>query len=351
MHRQRFIPGRPHYMSRIIYLPFEPLPQRYTEMWNDAIESNLLPSDIIVKIPQDPQIIKNGEFLDTYGTVSYKSRQIAKVAELFQAGKVKDGDCFFVPDIFYPGLESLRYMSELSGIEIKIASFNHAGRADEWDFVQTLNDWADKQEQAWHDLCDVVMVGSEFHGNRVYQKFGKKVVVTGAVWSASWIREKYGFSEPYQKIPNTVIYPHRPCREKGFDYFLQVAKSNPELRFIITTSGEPRIDAALLPGNVEYRYRLSKREYYQIFSQCEGYISTAFQETFGYTIQEAIFFKCKLICPNYACYPEFVLPDNLMELSEMVLPNAVTAKYQSLQRPCLQFPDNAKKIIELLRII
>jgi hypothetical protein len=35
-------------------------------------------------------------------------------------------------------------------------------------------------------------------------------------------------------------------------------------------------------------------------------LSNAYQETFGYTIQEAIFFNCEILVPNRACCPEMV---------------------------------------------
>ena len=43
-------------------------------------------------------------------------------------------------------------------------------------------------------------------------------------------------------------------------------------------------------------------------SRAKYYLSTAHQETFGYTVQEAITYGCHILAPYRACYSE-MLPD------------------------------------------
>lgn len=331
-------------------MPFEELPQRYTSMWNYSIKQNLTKNDIIVDVDNTEHIIDNGEFLDTFGTVAYKQMQIAKVASLFQERKIKNNDVFFVPDIFYHGLESIRYMAELSDIKVKIVAFNHAGRADKFDFVQKLGSWADTQEAAWHEMCDVVLVGSKHQKRNVEQKFRcQNVVVTGAVWDKSWM-DRFCSSIGKIRKENYVIYPHRICQEKGFDKLVQIAKVNPNLRFIVTSCGKPKDVKYILPDNIEYRYNLSKLEYYKIFARAKNYLSTASQETFGYTIQEAIYFGCNIIAPNIACYSEFVNRDCLVDYKDMCKDNWLTEVYSNNNlNNNSQFEDNAKRIINFIR--
>lgn len=338
-------------MKKIIYLPFEELPQRYTKMWNDSIISMLSPSDIVVWGKATTDTIEAGEFLDTYGTIAYKSSQMGNVARSFQHKKIQDGDIFFVPDIFYPSLESIRYMAELSDIKVKIVAFNHAGRADEDDFVQKLNSWSDGQEKVWHDMCDMVMVGSEYQKERVQKKFHHdNVKVTGAVWSSDWM-QKNGYKADHKKQPY-VIYPHRPSKEKQFDLFLDIANNNPSLHFVITSCGGNRLLGVPLPKNVEYRFSLSKKEYYDIFSKAECYLSTAKQETFGYTLQEAIYFGCKIIVPDYACYREYAAQDSILTFDEMRKRDFLTQVYES-RNLCQskQHTDNAGDIIKIIKTI
>lgn len=328
-------------MSKVIYLPFENLPQRYTQMWNESFISVMSKDDIVVNVDNEEKTIEKGEFLDICGTVIYKQRQIAKVAELFESGIVEDGDVFFVPDIFYPALESIRYMSELIGIKVFILAFNHAGRADEDDFVQRLREWSDTQEQAWHDMCDVVFVGSYYHKERVRNKFNHaRIVVSGAIWDNDWMDNfTKGIS---RKKEDYVIFPHRPCKEKRFKEFLQVAEQNPKLKFIITSSGKGRIEQTL-PCNVSYIHSLTKREYYEIFAKADKYLSLAKQETFGYTLQEAIYFGCKVIVPNNACYKEYAHNNCVINLEDIMQRDNLTKFYNNINLTKSKNIDNNSK--------
>lgn len=342
-------------MGKVIYLPFEELPQRYTKMWNDAFIRQMRPEDIIIKVPgwNKPKKITTGQFLDTYDTIAYKAKQLQAVAELFKKGLIEDHDTFFVPDIFFPGLEAIRYMAELSDIIIHIVAFNHAGRADETDFVQNLETWADYSEEAWHRVTDVVLVGSQFHKERVMRKFGHmNVRATGAIWSAEWMAKHYSV---YREKEDYCIWPHRICAEKGFDEFRKIAEVTPRMRFIITSCGKevPNLRTTL-PRNVEYWPNLTKRQYYEVFAKAKYYLSTAYQETFGYTVQEAIFFGCQILAPRHASYPEYLPDVCLYNRGELMRENALKTRYE-VQQKTLAFnvntipmlPDNAKKIYDI----
>lgn len=333
----------------IIYLPFENLPQRYTKMWNDAIVKELQNEDAtIIDCDKSEKRIINGEFLDTNHTTEFKFRELIEVSKLFAQNKIKSGDVFFVPDTWFFGLSAIRYMAELSEIKIKVVSFNHAGRADEDDFVQKLGDWADTQEQAWTDMCDLILVGSQYHKTRVEKKFHpKKVIISGAVWSKEWMDN---FTADIQREKEDyIIYPHRLCEEKQYKLFKEVAIANPSLRFVVTTGGDSRLKDEL-PSNVEYRYGLTKKEYFQIFARARGYLSTAKQETFGYTLQEAIYFGCQVIVPDYACYGEYAHHSSIFTFDQMRQKGFLTECYNRLDlKQSSQFQDNAKYIIEQLK--
>ena len=158
-------------MSKIIYIPLENLPQRYTEMMNNAL---YLKTDIALypKIEIDKQI-KRGQFLDIVNTCKFKAAQLQMIADLFNEGKVNDGDAFLVGDIFFPGIEMIKYMAELQDINVRVYGINYAGRADKTDFVQKLGYWADASEAGYHFICDGIFVGSEDHRNNVILGFNK----------------------------------------------------------------------------------------------------------------------------------------------------------------------------------
>ena len=291
-------------MSKIIYIPLEELPQRYTGMMNQAfypiVDISLYPS---VEIDKE---IKRGQFLDIVNTTKFKAAQIQMIADLFNEGKVENGDVFLVGDIFFPGIESIKYMSELLDLDVKVYGINYAGRADKTDFVQKLSSWSDASEAGYHLICDGIFVGSEDHKNNVVDYFGLNDVTvhtTGLVWDLKYMQSfRQEIGKPEKE--DFVIWPHRWCEEKGIDELVEFAKKTKK-KIIITSSG-PKKDLPKLPKNIEYRYGLTKKEYYELMAKARWYLSNAYQETFGYTIQEAIFWGCQILVPNRACSPEMV---------------------------------------------
>ena len=298
-------------------LPLEHLEERYTPMWNHELQKI---SDFYYYPEIQLGSIEKGEFLDIEKTILFKMYQMKMIAQAFRDNRVKDGDWFFVSDIFYPGIAGIRYMAELQGIDIKIAGYNHAGRADKADFVQKLGPWSDTFERGCMEQCDILFVGSESHRGMIYDHFGPvpNVVVTGAVWSAAFVN---GIWERKQKEKKQqVIFPHRLADEKGVNDFTTIAANNPELNFLVTSSGRKR--EVSLPSNVEYRWGLTKAQYYEALDESSHYLSCARQETFGYTLQEAYHYGCVPIVPNRLSYPEFVeteyLYNNIDQVGEMI---------------------------------
>lgn len=288
--------------KRIIYIPLEDIEQRYTKMMNQSLAEEV---DIYLYPEFNySEVIESGQFLDVNKTIIFKSLQLQMIAEMFYKKEVLENDVFLVGDIFFPGIESIRYMAELQGINIQIFGFNYAGRADKTDFVQKLGSWADYSEQAYHDICDGVFVGSQVHKENVIKHFininPDKIHVTGYIWDRDFVDDVYGIHNVKQDY---VIFPHRITSEKGMDEFLQFAKST-DKTIVITSSGNHQ--EIELPDNVIYKSGLTKKEYYEIMSKAKWYLSTAYQETFGYTLQEAIHFGCLISVPNRACYPEMV---------------------------------------------
>lgn len=334
-------------MSKIIYIPLEELPQRYTGMMNQAIYPKVDIS-LYPKVEIDKEI-KRGQFLDIVNTCKFKAAQLQMIADLFNAGKVEDGDAFLVGDIFFPGIEMIKYMSELLGINVRVYGINYAGRADKTDFVQQLSSWADASEAGYHFICDGIFVGSKDHKKNVVEYFGLNDVTvhtTGLVWDLNYMQE---FHEEmgYITKEDFVIWPHRWCEEKGIDELLQFAKQTKK-KIVITSSG-PKKDLGKLPKNIEYRYGLTKAEYFELMAKARWYLSTAYQETFGYTIQEAIFFGCNILVPNRACCPEMVPAENvyedinnvdrLFDNYDLTVPFEWTAKWH----------DNAQAMIDIIK--
>jgi glycosyltransferase involved in cell wall biosynthesis len=271
------------------------------------------------------------------------------IADLFNEGKIENGDAFLVGDIFFPGIEMIKYMSELLGLDVKVYGINYAGRADKTDFVQQLSHWADASEAGYHFICDGIFVGSEDHKNNVVNFFGLNtatVHTTGLVWDLNYMQT---FKEQIGNVEKEdfVIWPHRWCEEKGINELIEFAK-NTKKKIVITSSG-PKKDLGKLPKNIEYRHGLTKGEYFELMAKARWYLSNAYQETFGYTIQEAIFFGCNILVPNRACCPEMVPSRNVyhsvseietkFNSEDLTVPYGWTSKWDN----------NAQDMIDLIK--
>lgn len=295
-------------MRKIIYLPLENLEQRYSKMMNQII----YPKVNFIIYPDDfPELpIKKGQFLDINRTCNFKALQLAKLSKFFEDGFIRDGDIFLIADIFFPGIEMIRYMADLQNISISIYGFNYAGRADRTDFVRKLGGWSDSSELGYHRICDGIFVGSDFHKSQVVDYFNlpeHMVYSTGYIWDSFYCESIHSKSIqlPWDKREELVIWPHRVCNEKGINDLIEISTNNPKWNFIITSSGHNDIPIKL-PDNVTFINKLSKKQYYNILSNCKYYLSTGYQETFGYTVQEAMYYGCEILVPNRACYPEMV---------------------------------------------
>lgn len=331
----------------IYFIPLENLEERYTALMNSEIKKHIKDEQFIYpKWKSKP--IKKGQFLDIERTIEFKSKQLILISKLFQKGKVKNGDWFFFADIFFPGIESVKYQAELQNINIKIAAFNHAGRADANDFVQNLNSWADSSEQSYHDVCDIIFVGSEYQKNNIKNYFKineSKIKVTGCVWNS---KEAFKVYPHLDKKEDIVIWPHRVSKEKGIDDLIDIANQMPDKKFVITSSGNKEIEIDL-PKNIDYINNLSKSEYYSWLSKSKYYLSTAYQETFGYTLREALLYNCIIVVPNDLCYPEQLPNYCLFKRNDL---NSVIYKlsddYKLNEHYIAKYDNNA---LEMLKII
>jgi len=339
--------------SQVIYLPLENMDSRYTVMMNNSIIKEMknfcrkddcyIPYRIVFPTEQN-LVIESGQFLDVNKTIEFKAKQLAEVSQLFSAGQITEGTLFIVADVFFPGLESIKYMAELSGIEVSIFAFNHAGRADSSDFVQKLSDWSNYSETAWHAICDRVYVGSQKHlknvskflskmrqthqvvkfENRTNFKTSKivSIVDNGIIWDLDYMDTILSNEDALSQKEDFIIWPHRICPEKGYLEMLAMAATT-DTKVLVTSSGafsgqqQELLDHHLdiTPKNVVFKENLSKREYFAYMKKAKWYLSTARQENFGYTLQEAIYYRCRVLAPNSACYPDFLSEENLYFLS------------------------------------
>lgn len=323
-------------MGRLIIVPIESIESRYTGMMNDKLKFY---ADAWIYPDWTDTKIETGQFLDVNKTSIFKSMQLQILATMFKDKKIKNGDKFLIADIFFPGIEMLRYLADLQDIKIEIYGINHAGRADKYDFVQKLGYWAKYSETGYHSICNKIFVGSRNHMQNVMKYFhihSDYIVATGQVWDSQYILNKYEIDMCNIIKEDYIIWPHRWCEEKNADFLIELAEYLPEYKFVIT-AGIP-LQISNLPSNILVKDNLTKKEYYDIFAKAKWYLNTSLQETFGYTIQEAIVFECNIIAHDFAAITEMVPSKNLYKTKEdikamltkkLIVPKFWTEKHDS----------------------
>lgn len=298
----------------VFYLPIEPLDERYTvqmlEWVRDALQSTGVDYQVLMP-SSNYRSIQHGQWLDTFGTTKYRNLQINIVAGLFEQGSIKDGDLFLVGDVWYPGIENIRLMADLSKVKIKIAGWHYAGTADPADLLHNqVGYWA----KAWeHWLMnyglDAVCVGSMYHKNLLRAAFGRKIDIypLGLAWQPDEVRRgRQNITK--EKI---VVFPHRIATEKDPEGFYQLAKkfAGNGWTFAVSTNNAKVADAVAvdpLAENVQVICHKTKKDYYDFLATCSIYYSNATQETFGYALHEAIALGLSVVAPMRCSYPEML---------------------------------------------
>ena len=305
----------------IWYLPIEPLEERYTKDWYVQFPREFENAGYECTVIDGNQIsrnIKTGEFLDVNATLSYKASQLEKIGELFYNGIIKSGDIFFIADLEFWGIESIRYLSVLNKIPVKIFGFLHAGSYDEEDFYAPCSPFARDFEEGWINICDKVFVGSEYHKALICKKRiidQDKIVVSGNPFFVEDVREKV---KPNIQKQNKIIHSNLPDWRKRPNIFLNfvpiIKEARPDVEIVLTTSrnswGKGWISESALVlerlGLLKIKKGLTKAEYYQELAESKVMFSATEQETFGYCIVEAMAFNTNPVVPNRLSCPEIV---------------------------------------------
>jgi len=307
----------------IYYLCIEPLEERYTKQWYFWFPQAFKQADFTVEIidgePLTDKII-TGEFLDMNSTLHYKAEQLKKIGKLFYEGKIKKDDIFFVADLEFWGIESIRYLSVLNQIPVKIYGFLHAASYYPEDFIEPCAPFAQWFEKGWLTVCDKVFVGSQWHkdliiDHRYVNNLFDKIVVTGNPWDTKEALDLVG----KVKKKNQIIYADLPDYRKRPNIFLSlvpmIKRAYPETNIVLTTSRDswgmkaPWIGASARSlrdlGLLEIKQGLSKKEYYKTMAESKVMVSTnVVAESFGYCAVEAMTFDTHPILPDKFSYPE-----------------------------------------------
>jgi glycosyltransferase involved in cell wall biosynthesis len=296
----------------VIYLPIEPLEERYTAQMLNWVTRALEEEGAYYRVilPDGYTSIQHGQWLDTYGTTIFRSKQLQMVAELFREGRIQNLTVFLLGDVWYPGVEALKFMAELSNKRVKVVGWHYAGTVDPADLLtRKLGRWGFEWER-WlvSDYLDAVGVGSDYHRDNVRRIAGSTPVYSyGLAWRPRDVIAVAG-TPKREKI---VVFPHRWTKEKNPAAFVSAAHTLGDrgYRFVVSTnSTQGGIDIPA-SSNIELVRHASKEQYYRFLATCSIYYSAAEQETFGYALHEAIALGLGVVAPRRCSYPEMLHDD------------------------------------------
>ena len=296
----------------LYYVPLEILPMRYTEMQDRITQKAFKDNGVkFVTINGTELSTKLGEsqFLNPYSTNYFKFSQLMQICEMFNSGAIKNGDAFYFSDIWFPGIESIKYMAYFKGIKVKIFGIMHAGSFTPTDTVNGMKEWARPYELSIIKASDIIFVGSEQTRQDMLKAFNLeyedllKIKVTGLAFDYYEV-DKY--SIPYEEKKDIIIFPHRVHPEKQIELCKSLEKQFPQCEFIYT-----------------HEHNYSKDEYYKILAKSKIMFSASLQENFGYSVLEGCVLNVMPVLPfnntDYKyLYPKEFLYDNVDDAIRLI---------------------------------
>lgn len=287
----------------LFIVPIEPLDNRYTKQWHTYIPERFkqeFSEYNVIQIEGDSSGYDRptqGSFFDFAATCKYKASQAVKIAELFQDGVVKENDIFFFTDAWNQTIHTLKYISELNQIPIKVAGIWHAGAYDPTDilgFTINNNGWVSTLEESMYNAYDMNFFGTEQHR----QKFlNSRVVDYASSYVCGYpldyllnIRDNY---LEYMKKEKQVVFPHRLNPDKApeiFDFISDYVNNElgrSDIKFVKTQD-----------------LNLSKEDYYKELNKSMVVFSANKHENLGIGTFEAMMLGAYTIVPDKLSYSE-----------------------------------------------
>lgn len=227
---------------------------------------------------------------------------------------IKDDCRILFLDFFFPGIDIIKYNSEVTGTKLKLGSFMLGATFLPGDLYRW--EWLSYFENAWLNLNDLLYVPSNYFKNFIPEKFKSKVRI-----------HPWGLDSFIKRVPNTptnkeydVVFPHRLSEDKGIDDFISLVKSLPNTKFLVTSYRDLQDNEYYKKlktlKNVDFRIGDTSEMHLNTLSKCRIVFSSAKQETFGYSVIKALLCGCIPVLPNDQVYPELFKGDFLYNTIE-----------------------------------
>lgn len=273
-------------MRKYWIVTLEPLEQRYSKQWYNMFKEVLGSKGAEFEYIDGVQIrseLKGELFLDPVATHVWKFSQLGQLVQK----DIKDGDVVFFFDYWFPGVEALAYIRDMTGKDFKIWGYLHAGSYDEWDILaqKGMWKWGKKIEEGWFRIADKLMVATQFHKELILRS---RCVEERKIEVVRFPLDIAGMGKCIKPKKKQIVFTGRKSVEKGYELIKLLKREYP----IIVSLDETK----------------TKKEYYDLLGESKAVIAPSFQETFGVGIVEGMAMDCIPIVPDRLAYRETV-PD------------------------------------------
>ena len=268
---------------------------RHVDHWRTIVPSMLEHNGYDVNIIQGDDLVPNDSGL--LGETYYKTSQFASICDNMLRGMISPNDVFIIGDAWNPTVLSIRYMSDIHKLNLKIIGFWRDGIYDVdskiWmNTVRQPRQWSRAFERslftAYDYNCFLSQVRADKFKSRYNFKRDNKVVVSGFPYGGiRELRDAY----PHIEKEDIIVLPHDSFNEDQRDIFKALQRYLSDYKFV---------DCAEL--------RLSRTEYYDVLIRAKGIMAINLSESDPTNIYEGMVFGCVPIVPNRLVYNE-VFPE------------------------------------------
>jgi len=272
-------------MSTLYFVPQVPVAGRYTSWWINEFEKEfkkyfdnvvILGNDIIKSFE-----IKRDEFNDFSNTEQEILLEIAQVEDYLDI-RESINDVLFVSDLSFPGIfANVLYTKRFIGRKY---AFCHATSKNKFDIFSDVRDSKFKVETGHAMMFDKIFVGSEYHKNKL-----------------NWNNIEVVRLPP---PPKDLI--RQTCNEKKYDVVSVSRPTHQKVQQKVEDKIEKQLNI-----KIEKQYFNNPDDYSDFLSQSKVLLISSREDTFNYTIMDAIKCKCIPIAPNDLCFPE-ILPQEYL---------------------------------------
>lgn len=309
-------------MSRLIYVPQYPVKMRYSEWWlpvftkefeNHFDEVIVLGQNSLSKLSNDNY---NSEMFSPINrAIDFETKQINEYMNL----ELKDDDILFLSDISFPGIFcNVLYHKRPS----KMFAFCHATSLNKFDYFESSRSFKFEIESSHAALFDKIFFGSQYSLDKTGWKNG---VVTALPDS-----------------PKDLI-SQLPNKSRHID-IVSVCRINKQKADILL---ENRVEEKY--GKIHRQTVSTWEEYSKLLSRSKVLLISSAEDTFNYTILDAIRCGCIPLAPSRLCFPE-ILPkffryDDFEQLTSMLHFN-LTIKHLNKPLPKIICQDKIDNFFE-----